>query len=304
MNQLIKVNQDAELLEFLFLALPDSKKTRVRQYLKNGCVSVNGQIRTQFNFFLRRGDEVRIESSKTRAVTSALQFHLEIIYEDKDIIVIHKPAGLLTIATEKIQRETAIFAVNDYLNKKAAKDFRGLEKERLEKRVFVVHRIDRDVSGLLLFAKNEKAKYKLQENWGQFSKEYDAIVEGCPEKLSGTITNYLAETKALKVYSSKHSNHPDAKRAITHYEVVKPGKQFSLLRIKLQTGRKHQIRVHMADLGHPISGDKNYGAKTNPAGRIALHASKLELQHPVLGRRMTFHCPLPPALERMVAAIR
>ena len=296
MNKTFKVGHKDALLAYLFTVLPEMKKTVVKQRLKYGCISVNGRIQTRFDHALLAGDEVRIETSKSRAVTPALQFNIEIVYEDDALLVINKPAGLLTIATEKIQRETAIFAVNDYLNKKAAAKTRRPE---FRKRVFIVHRLDRDVSGLLILAKTEAVKLALQENWGRFKKEYFAVVEGQPKERIGTCSSYLHKNKILRVLSSPRPGAPGAKRAVTHYEVLRPGENYSLLKVRLETGRKHQIRVHLSDLGHPVAGDKDYGAKTDPSKRIALHAWRLEFKHPVTGKELVLTSPLPPPLERV-----
>ena len=298
MKKTFKVEHKNTLLAYLFTILPEMKKTVVKQRLKHGCISVNGRIQTRFDHALLAGDEVRIETSPSRAVTAALQFNIEIVYEDDSLLVINKPAGLLTVATEKIQRETAIFSVNDYLNKKAAAQTRRPE---FRKRVFVVHRLDRDVSGLLILAKTEAVKLALQENWGRFKKEYLAVVEGLPRERAGTLSSYLYENKILKVLSSPRPGVPGAKRAVTHYEVLKPGENYSLLKVRLETGRKHQIRVHLADLGHPVAGDKDYGAKTDPAKRIALHAWRLEFKHPVTAKEMVLTSPLPPSMERVTS---
>ena len=298
MNKILSADRDVKLLEFLFKALGDTKKIRVKEYLKRRQVSVNGRVTTQFDHLLKSGDQIRIETSRIRARTPSLQFDIEIVHEDDSLIVIHKPAGLLSIATETVRRETAIFAVNDYLNKKAVQ---GLHEPRFKKRVFIVHRLDRDASGLLLLAKYEDIKFKLQRNWDKNLKEYDAIVEGSPAKASGTITSYLTENKFLRVFSGPRT--PETKKAITHYKVIQPGKDYSLLKIRLETGRKHQIRVQLADLGHPIAGDKTYGAKTNPVGRLALHASRLEFKHPKTSVKLSFTLPLPPALKACVKHI-
>lgn len=297
MNKTLKVDRKEALLAYLFAALPETKKVVLKQHLKHRCISVNGRIQTQFDYALSPGDEVRIESSKSRAVTPALQFHIEIVYEDTALLVINKPAGLLSIATEKIHRETAIFAVNDYLNKKAAAETR---RPKFQKRVFIVHRLDRDVSGLLILAKTEAVKLGLQENWDRFKKEYLAVVEGSPKERAGTCSSYLHENKFLRVFSSPRPLTPEAKRAVTHYEVLKPGENYSLLKIRLETGRKHQIRVHLSDLGHPVAGDKFYNARSNPCGRIALHAWRLEFKHPVTAKDLVFTSPLPPPLARLV----
>ena len=299
MKKTFEADREVGLLEFLFRALAETKKTKMKQLLKHRCVSVNGRVTTRFDHPVKPGDAIQIETSRTRALTPASQFNLEIVYEDEDLIVINKPAGLLTIATEKIQRETAIFAVNDYLNKKTAARHRRATGYR--KQVFVVHRLDRDVSGLVLFAKNEAVKLKLQHHWDQFLKEYDAVVEGCPEKRSGTMISWLAENKFLRVFSGPRT--AESKRAVTHYEVVKPGEDFSLLKIRLETGRKHQIRVHLSDLGHPVAGDKTYGAVSGLHGQIALHASRLEFNHPVTGKRLELTSGLPTEFKRLIKSL-
>ncbi|OGW81020.1 MAG: hypothetical protein A3G33_01435 [Omnitrophica bacterium RIFCSPLOWO2_12_FULL_44_17] len=297
MNKILKVTRETTLLNFLFASFPDINKTRMKQFLKHQCVSVNHAVMTQFDHSLKPGDQVHLETSKARAITPASQFHIKIVYEDDDILVIQKPAGLLTIATDKIQWETAMFACNDYLNKKAAAQKPG-KSIKYQKQVFVVHRLDRDASGLLLLAKNENAKFTLQENWGHFTKEYDAIVEGRLEEKSGTISSYLTENQFLRVFSGPKTS--KAKQAISHYRVVQENDNYSHVKVLLETGRKHQIRVHLSDLGHPIVGDKTYGSVSNPAGRLALHASRLEFQHPVTGKTLAFTSPLPPALERLL----
>ena len=287
----VNVNRVGALLEFLIEALPEKTRTVLKQWLKYRAVSVNGRIQTQFDYALRPRDEIRIETaSQSKPVAATVQFNLQIVYEDDTLIVVNKPAGLLSIATEKIQRETAIFAVNDYLNKKA--QVRGRRPE-YAKRVFIVHRLDRDVSGLMVLAKNEAAKLKLQEEWAGFKKEYWAVVEGCPSPSSGTLTSYLAENKSLKVFASNRPGAPGARQAITHYEVLKAGEDYSSLKIQLGTGRKHQIRVQLSEIGHPVAGDMLYGARTNPFNRIALHAWRLTLKHPVTGQDMIFTSELP-----------
>ncbi len=169
---------------------------------------------------------------------------------------------------------------------------------RYQKRVFIVHRLDRDVSGVMIFAKNEEVKFRLQENWDQFTKEYCAVVEGAPPESSGTCVSYLAENSILRVVSGPRR--PGAKEAVTHYEVMKKGRDYSLLAIRLGTGRKHQIRVQLADLGCPIAGDKDYGAQTNPIKRIALHARELHLIHPMTGEPLDLICPIPEPFKRLV----
>lgn len=288
------VTEKGQLLDYLFTVMADTKKTRVRQLLKFRQVSVNGRPTTRFDHPLTAGDRVSVETDKAKAHSAKpALFGIEIVYEDEDMIVIDKPSGLLTIATEKVKSKTAFYGVNDYL-------MRAEERKFSRKRLFLVHRLDQDTSGLLLFAKSALAKESLQDQWKQreVGKKYLAIVEGEPQKKSGTIQSFLREGKTLKVYSTREA--PDSKLAVTHYRVIRTRGEYSLLEIDLETGRKHQIRVHLADLGHPIAGDKLYGAKTNPAGRLALHAVSLVLNHPMTGEPMHFENPLPGALAAVV----
>lgn len=213
---------------------------------------------------------------------------LPILYEDKDILVVDKPAGLLTIGTERDKSRTAHALLNDYVRK-------GDPKSR--NRVYVVHRLDQETSGLLLFAKSEAAKKFLQENWESTEKHYLAIVHGQLAVKEGTLSSYLAENSALRVYST-----PDAskgKLSRTAYKVIQETKGFSLVEIHLLTGRKHQIRVQFADLGHPLAGDKKYGGGELATARLALHARSISFTHPYHGRPMHFDCGMPDPFRRL-----
>ena len=207
---------------------------------------------------------------------------LDIIYEDKEIIVVNKPSKLLTISTDNEKERTLFHKVITYQKQKNKNN-----------KIFIVHRLDRDTSGIVLFAKSEDLKRKFQDNWDNLVKvrEYVAIVEGKPTKDKGTVRSWLKETKTLLVYSSARMG--DGKEAITHYRRVTGNKQFTMLDILIDTGRKNQIRVHMSDLGCPIVGDKKYNSKTNPIRRMGLHANKLVILHPVTGKEMTFECDIP-----------
>ncbi len=297
MKKILRPFSEGRLLAYLIESLPDLKRNSIKKFLKFSCVSVNGKMTTQFDHPLRAGDEVAIVTDQNRPATPSKRFNLEIVYEDDGLIVINKPAGLLTIGSEKVQRETAIFTLNDYLQKKQAA--RSKDLLRYKKLIFVVHRIDRDVSGLLLFAKDHTAQFSLQKNWNQVRKEYDAVVEGFPKEESGTLVSCLHENQSLRVTSGPRS--ASSKKAVTHYRVIKTGRENSLLRIHIETGRKHQIRVQLADLGCPIVGDKTYGAKTNPLRRIALQACRLAFQHPVTGAALDFSLPLPIAFESLLS---
>lgn len=202
---------------------------------------------------------------------------LDIIYEDKNILVINKPAKLLTIADNKERVKTLYHEVREYLHKKNQK-------------VFIVHRLDKDTSGIILFCKNEKIKRLLQDNWNSYYREYIAVVEGHLKNKKGTIKCYLNETKTNQVYVA---NNKEGKLAITEYEVINYNKTNSLVKIVIKTGRKNQIRATMSFLGNPIIGDKKYNSKQNIFNRLALHHTKLEIINPINKKVLTFYSEPP-----------
>lgn len=206
---------------------------------------------------------------------------LDIIYEDKEIIVINKPAHLLTVGTEDEKYNTLYYKVSEYVKKKHKSN-----------KIFIVHRLDKDTSGVVLFAKTEEMKKLLQENWNDLTtkREYIAIVEGNVKSNEGRIEEYLKETKTLLTYSTKDK---DGKLAITNYKVLLRDKGVSVLNINIETGRKNQIRVAMQGLGHPIIGDKKYGSKKNLIRRLGLHAITLEITHPKTKKQMEFTASIP-----------
>ncbi|NQU40129.1 MAG: RluA family pseudouridine synthase [Lentisphaerae bacterium] len=214
---------------------------------------------------------------------------LTFLYEDRDILVVDKARGLLTISSETVRENTAYWLLNDYVR-------RGIEKSR--KRVFIVHRLDRDTSGVLVFAKSETAKRFLQEEWPTFSKKYIAVVHGVPPKQEGVITSFLTENSAHKVYSV--SDPKQGKLAKTRYKVVRERGGLSLLEIELLTGRKNQIRVHLSEGGCPVVGDQKYGSKRGGRQRLALHAASLTLRHPHTNAELTFEAPLPSYFGHLV----
>lgn len=295
------VSEHACLLEYLLKTLHDQSKTKVRQALKHGLVSVNEKTTTRFDLPLVPGDRVWLRSSREPKSSSVPQAGIRVIFEDDWLIVIEKPAGLLTIATETVSRQTAFYWTNQYVLETAAA---SLKKERSRhfpkprgKQIFVVHRLDREASGLLVFAKSFEVKQQLQTGWHLASKKYYAVVEGIPSKPFGTITSFLRENKRLSVYST--SNPRDAKRSTTHYRTVRTCEKYALLEVGLETGRKHQIRVHLSEMGHPIVGDERYGSKTDPMGRLGLHAFHLSFPHPVTGEQQAFESPLPVSFEKI-----
>ncbi len=214
---------------------------------------------------------------------------LAIIHEDRDLIVVDKPAGLLTISTDREKSRTAHFILNDYVRK-------GVAKSR--NRVFIVHRLDRETSGVLIFAKNEEAKFKLQSQWPDTKKKYLAVVHGRCEKRDGTITSYLAENQAYSVYETKDAR--KGKLAHTAYKVIKETRDFSLLEIELLTGRKHQIRVHLAGIGHPVVGDQRYGQERKARNRLALHAKSIYFAHPFSGEPLAFVTKVPEFFHTLI----
>ena len=211
---------------------------------------------------------------------------LDILYEDKFIIIVNKPSNLLTIATDKIYEDTLYSQVYDYLKQKHKNN-----------KVFIVHRLDKDTSGLVLFAKNELVKHKLQDNWETVKRFYYAIVNGSIEKNSDIIKSYLKETKTLLVYSTNDNN---GKLAITEYELLKKNNKYSLLKIGIKTGRKNQIRVHLNDINHSIVGDKKYGINNNPLKRLCLHAYYLEFSHPVTNEIIKIESKYPKEFNKLI----
>lgn len=272
------VKKESILTDFL---LNYYNKKNVKNLLKFKQVLVNGQVVSQFDYCLKTGDEVIIDKS-TNSNTD-----LDIIYEDKELIVINKPAGLLSMAGGSEKEKTAYRLVGAYLKSK-----------NKNARVFIVHRLDKDTSGVLMFAKNEIIKNKLQNNWNEivYKRGYLAIVEGKLKKNHGTIKNYLDESKTQMVYIS---NNGKGKLAITHYKVLKESRYNSLVEVFLDTGRKNQIRVHMQSLGHSIVGDKKYGATTNPIKRMGLHSHVFAFVHPDTKVKMEFKATVPDEFKKM-----
>ncbi len=211
---------------------------------------------------------------------------LDIIYEDKEILVVNKPSGILTVSTPKEKEKTLFHEVSDYVKKSNPKA-----------KVFIVHRLDKDTSGIVMFAKNQTIKYSYQNAWDNLvlKRGYTAVVDGVLEKKTGVIKSYLKETKTLLVYSSNDKR--NGKLAITNYDVVKENKRYSMLSIDIKTGRKNQIRVHMKDINHPILGDKKYGNKKSPVNRLMLHAGELVIINPKTKKKMTFVSEIPKSFE-------
>ncbi|MEK4343856.1 MULTISPECIES: RluA family pseudouridine synthase [Paenibacillus] len=282
------VNEPSELLPFLLLHITGRGRNAIKSILSRGQVAVNGKVVTQHNFQLHPGQTVTIDQEKP--VQVAEMIGLTIVHEDDDLIIIQKDAGLLSIATAEENELTAYRQLMEHVRISNPKN-----------RIFVVHRLDRDTSGVMMFAKSERIQQALQTTWKDTVKErsYVALVEGAVKRPEGTVSSWLKETSTLKMYSSPHEG--DGLHAITHYKLIQANRHFSLLEVKLETGRKNQIRVHMADIGHPIAGDKKYGAETKTVGRLGLHARVLSFIHPTTGELMTFESPIPKTFLKYTA---
>ena len=276
------VNKDSELLEYLYEHL-DMPKKRVKQYLVHGAVYVNEDRVTQYNYPLVAGMKIMIDTNSKNS--RSLPF--SIIFEDDHLLVVNKPSGLLTIATEKEKERTLYHIVRDYV---VSKNPHG--------RIFIVHRLDKDTSGIVLFAKDEKTKNQLQENWNDYVslREYTAIVCGHPKEESGQIVQYLKETKTNLVYVSPRE---DGKKAITNYSVLKTSDKYSMLKVTIETGRRNQIRVAFASKKMPILGDKKYGEKSK-VNRLYLHANPLKIYYPVIKKDILFETSIPTEFKKMM----
>lgn len=261
-------------------------RTRLKEMLKYA-VTVNGQPVTRHDHPLRAGDtlEIRRRPAPIRAETP-----FPVLYEDDEIIVLDKPSGILTVASEAEKIFTVHRLLNESLLTKSA-------RTRIRSRAFIVHRLDKETSGVLIFAKNETAKRALQHGWDRAEKTYWAVVYGVPKDREGKIESWLRENTIHKVYSGPRSG--QAKLAVTRYRVVKTKGPYSLMEIHPETGRKNQIRVHMADLGCPIVGDDKYGKGKGSVRRLALHAGTLKIKHPKTSEEMTFESPLPESLKKL-----
>jgi 23S rRNA pseudouridine1911/1915/1917 synthase len=282
----LTVSEPAELMKFLLEKLPGKARNNIKSLLAHRQVLVDDQVVTQYNYPLQENQEVIINWSLVRDKEQGRS--LKILYEDSEIIVIDKPAALLSIASDREKENTAYHQLTDYVRNSDP-----------ENRIFIVHRLDRDTSGVMLFAKNEGVKHLMQDSWKEImiDRAYVAVVEGRVEEKEGTIKSWLKETKTKLMYSSSVPG--DGLEAITHFKMLQAEAKYSLLELRLETGRKNQIRVHMKDIGHSIIGDKKYGASTNPIGRLGLHAHILAFKHPTSGELMSFETEVPRKFSRL-----
>ena len=281
------------LLAFL-LRKCNTSRNNVKSLLVRRQVLVNGSVVTQYDFPLAKDDEVKITKSPVRE-GDTLRRHtekrrtapqLKIVYEDDDFIAVDKPCGLLSVENEK-EGECAYAYVVEYL-----------KNEGKNARPYILHRIDKETSGVLVFAKNIKLHSMLKMRWNELVtlREYAAVAEGAFENKADTVVSYLKENANKLMYAT---NDPSGQRAVTHYEVIKESAHYSMLRVRIETGRKNQIRVHMQTLEHPIVGDDKYGHTKNPLGRLGLHASRLEFTHPITRQTISVHAPIPACFHTL-----
>ena len=278
---ILRVNEPAELMQFLLAKMGGMSRNSVKSLLSHRQVMVNGKVTTLFNTALKAGDTVLISSA--RGNIELTHPKLKVIFEDQYLIVVEKKEGLLTVSTGKSDETTAFSILKNYVKKASPQN-----------RIYVVHRLDRETSGVIMFAKTREIQLALQENWHRVitRRVYVALVEGKVEKPEDTIVTWLTENeKSLKIHSSKVDN--GGQQAVTHYRTIKSNDKFSLLEVELETGRKNQIRVHMQDIGHPIVGDKKYGSEVSPIGRVGLHARVLAFIHPMSLENVTFETHVP-----------
>lgn len=272
--------EESTLMQCLEAKLTDHKRTAIKALMKYNQVALNSMPVSQFDQPVHAGDTLSVNFTRPFVVFSHPR--IKLVYEDNDIIVINKGSGILSVSTDNVKDGTAYSILRDYLKKK---------DPRLM--LFVVHRLDRDTSGLMMFAKNVEAKEAMQHNWNNMvlGRRYVAVVEGKVEQGEGVVKSYLAETSQFEVYSTQ--NPDEGQLAITRFKRLQCNNGYSLMELSLDTGRKNQIRVHMKDLGHPIVGDRKYGAKASPIHRLGLHARTLHFAHPVTKKEMLFETPIP-----------
>jgi len=286
--QEIRADKQGQLLEFLIEKQVRKSRNAIKSLLAHKQIRVNGKLVTQFDLELNKGDKVAVmkfdQSRKEKRLKGA-----KIVFEDDELIIVDKEAGFLSVSTDKEKARTVYGSLNEYV-----------KKQNKNARVFVLHRLDREVSGLLIFARSAELQEMFQKNWNVLVKKYlyAAVVEGTPEKKQDTLVSWLAENKNFVMMSSSTDN--GGLKSVSHYKVIKSIGRYSLLECDLEARRKNQIRVQMQQIGHPIVGDKKYGATKNPIKRIALHAGELQLKHPSTGELLEFKSSIPKAMQQLL----
>jgi 23S rRNA pseudouridine1911/1915/1917 synthase len=286
-DTLLPVSQPDELLKFLLQSLPGSRNG-IKSLLAHRQILVDGRVTTRHDQPLQPGQMVCVRWSLVR--DSGRKWEITPIFTDPWLMVIEKPAGLLSIASDQEKENTAYRMATALVR-----------QDDEDSRMFIVHRLDRETSGLMMLARDEATKHKLQDNWRDImiDRAYLAVVEGHLDEPEGRIVSWLKETATHLVYPAGRAG--EGQEAITNYRVLQTGPRYSLVELRLETGRKHQIRVHMQSLGHPVVGDKKYGGRDNPLGRLALHAHVLAFRHPVSGEEMRFETAAPQPFIRLLS---
>lgn len=284
----LTIKEDGTLLAAAAALLPDHKPTKLKSLLRHNQLAINGVPSTQFDMPVSAGDQLWVNFDRSFQIFSHPR--IKLVYEDNDIIVVDKGYGVLSTAAGKPSDDTVYNIVKKYA--------RGFSDKA---NVYVVHRLDRDTSGLMLLTRTKQARDKLISNWNNMviDRKYIAIVEGKVEQKEGTVKSFLAENPdTFEMYSTDDKKL--GRLAVTRYRVVEQGSRFAMVELEIKTGRKNQIRVHMHDLGNPVSGDRKYGGHPSPINRIALHATTLAIVHPITGKAVTFTSPVPDNFLKMI----
>lgn len=287
MSQKLRVDEAAPLLPYLFAQLPDWSRNTLKQRLKAGCIQVNGNLVRKHDFELSPGDDIEIDAAPKSPEARAHQLRsqpLEILFSDSDLVAINKPAGLLAVGTEDDNKHHALAMLRYQLSR----------RDR-EIKLWPVHRLDRDTSGVMLFATSAEVREAVMASWAHADKIYLAVVQGHPTPRAGTIDQPLRQDEHH--YHMHVGAHPEAKTAITHYKTLKTEGNRSLVEVQLDTGRQHQIRAHLSWLGNPVVGDQRYG---RAGDRLGLHALSLSVNHPITKKRLTFETPAPADLLKLL----
>ncbi|WAH37569.1 RluA family pseudouridine synthase [Alicyclobacillus dauci] len=284
---IFSVQNPQMLLPFLLESMPNKGRNKVKSMLTRGQVMVDGRIVTRHDHALRPNQTVKILAT---VGTPGEDMHgIRILFEDEHLIVVDKPPGLLSIATDQERDRTAYHIITNHVRESAKGG-----------RIFIVHRLDRETSGVMMFAKSESVQQSLQETWHDsvLERAYVVVVEGTLSKAEGTIETWLKESSTRTMFVSRPG---DGVKAVTNYKVLSTSGEYSLLEVHLETGRKNQIRVHMQSIGHPVIGDRRYGSKKNPIGRLGLHARLLSFRHPVTQELLTFETAIPSSFRKLFA---
>lgn len=287
-TKVFNVKTENELMLFL-LSLPSYSRNNIKSLLVRKQVLVNDVPISQYDFKVYKGDEIKITPFMNKRVTATKGSRLKVIFENDEIIVINKPSGLLTIASDKEKVHTAYRLVNEHV-----------QHSDKNARIFIVHRLDQDTSGVLMFAKNPQIQNAFQKDWNDLvsKRGYYAIIKGQLPEEKGVIKSYLHKSKTNEMYSGHKTK--TGKFAETHYKVSKVGSEYSLIDVNILTGRKNQIRVHFKDLGFPLVGDTKYGGEKSPIKRLCLHAYELKITHPVTKKQLNFKANMPKEFNELL----